>query len=953
MKSPIDSHLKVGRFAGLFLAIIITVMNLSAQPDARRWHSISALGGGQINALALIGGRVFAGTKTGVYISDDDGKSWIESNSGITDTYIQCLAETDGRIYAGTLNNGVFRSDDGGRTWEKRNNGLDVPGGSESISALAVRGNSIFAGTGFGWIFVSDDLGESWRPIVEGLPRNSSYPEFYSDVEKMAVSGDYVFVATNNGGIYRLGRNETRWVAANSGLPALGISTIAAIGGTLLAGTFNSRGTYYSTDLGSNWKKSDIATVRSARSFVVLGDRIYGAFGHVASSADGGRSWQQVSEDFGAEEILAVGQTLFAGTFFDGVFQSDDRGAVWKRSSHGMRGVSVMTLASSETSLLVSFEGSAVHGSDDGGESWRSIQGNLPQPRYSSYSTQLLISRETIFASPRGAGVYRSADRGRTWTQSNNNLPAPATSPTAPSVMAFIEHDHAVYAAIYNSGVHVTFDNGESWQMRNQGMTDLRVRSLAVNGDAIFVGTGAYGSSGGMFRSLDKGQSWASVNTGLNNRAVLSIAVDGSTIYAGTERGLYISNNRGESWTKATNGLGNHEIRALAVSGNLVFAGTSGQGVFVSLDRGAGWRQMNDGFTRDNVYINALITHRNEVYAATMFEGLFRLSSQACQVELDKPHFILGSAGGALEVPIRAMGGCGWSLSEVPDWVRFTVSAGNGDGMLILTVASNPGSLARSATIDVSGKPLRVYQEGASRLTAVSAASFAGASLARGSIVSAFGLNLANHTQVAASTPLPASLGGNRVSILDSLGVERSAELFFVSPDQINFIIPDQIGAGPAIITAHSADGRRTTGIVIIENTSPSIFSAASDGRGVASAVILRVKSDGAEIYQPVSRYDSAQNRFYAEPIDMGSTDEEVYLVLFGTGIRHLGGLAELSATIAGERVEALYAGPQGSLAGLDQINIRLPRSFTGRGEVEIVITIAGKSSNPVIISFR
>jgi uncharacterized protein (TIGR03437 family) len=45
----------------------------------------------------------------------------------------------------------------------------------------------------------------------------------------------------------------------------------------------------------------------------------------------------------------------------------------------------------------------------------------------------------------------------------------------------------------------------------------------------------------------------------------------------------------------------------------------------------------------------------------------------------------------------------------------------------------------------------------------------------------------------AASTPLPTELAGVRVR--DALGVERLAPLFFVSPSQINYLMP--AGAAP------------------------------------------------------------------------------------------------------------------------------------------------------------
>src|SRR5262249_5818931 len=74
-------------------------------------------------------------------------------------------------------------------------------------------------------------------------------------------------------------------------------------------------------------------------------------------------------------------------------------------------------------------------------------------------------------------------------------------------------------------------------------------------------------------------------------------------------------------------------------------------------------------------------------------------------------------------------------------------------------------------------------------VAAVSAASFSADSLATGAIVAAFGANLASTSEAVASLPLPYSLAGTTISVRDSLGSERNAPLFFVSPTQINFLI--------------------------------------------------------------------------------------------------------------------------------------------------------------------
>lgn len=85
-------------------------------------------------------------------------------------------------------------------------------------------------------------------------------------------------------------------------------------------------------------------------------------------------------------------------------------------------------------------------------------------------------------------------------------------------------------------------------------------------------------------------------------------------------------------------------------------------------------------------------------------------------------------------------------------------------------------------------------------------------------------------------------------------------------------------------------------------------------------------------------------------PIEFGDNDREVYLILFGTGLR---GSESIRVFIAGEELAPLFAGAQGGFAGVDQINLALPQSLRGVGEVEVRVDAAGEVSNPVRLVIR
>jgi uncharacterized protein (TIGR03437 family) len=235
-------------------------------------------------------------------------------------------------------------------------------------------------------------------------------------------------------------------------------------------------------------------------------------------------------------------------------------------------------------------------------------------------------------------------------------------------------------------------------------------------------------------------------------------------------------------------------------------------------------------------------------------------------------------------------------------------------------------------------------------VAAVSAASYNG-ELSAESIVAAFGENLASSTLTATSVPLPTTLGGVTVKITDSAGVERKAPLFFVSPTQINYQVPPGASIGISQIGVYNGDQVVAGGTVPIVPASPGLFSANSNGQGVPAASVLRVRGDG-QFYEPVARYDAQLQQFVPEPIDLGPEGDQVFLILFGTGIR-AAGAAGVRVMIGDEEAELLYAGVAPGFVGLDQVNLRLPRSLIGKGAVTIQLTADNRSANPVLVSIR
>ena len=170
----------------------------------------------------------------------------------------------------------------------------------------------------------------------------------------------------------------------------------------------------------------------------------------------------------------------------------------------------------------------------------------------------------------------------------------------------------------------------------------------------------------------------------------------------------------------------------------------------------------------------------------------------------------------------------------------------------------------------------------------------------------------------------------------------------------IEYLDEVRFGEGPwSAVLITSGNGKISTGSAQISSLAPGLFSATADGKGWAAADVQRVKADGSQVYEPVTRFDPAQNKVVALPIEVSNPQEQAFLLLYGTGLRGRSSLANVHVTIGGVSCEVLYAGPQGVYVGLDQLNIKLPRSLAGRQETDVVLMVDGQAANTVRVHLK
>ncbi len=233
-------------------------------------------------------------------------------------------------------------------------------------------------------------------------------------------------------------------------------------------------------------------------------------------------------------------------------------------------------------------------------------------------------------------------------------------------------------------------------------------------------------------------------------------------------------------------------------------------------------------------------------------------------------------------------------------------------------------------------------------VASVSSASY-GFSLAAEMIVAMFGAGLADDSVWSPSIDLSKSLAGRQILVRDMTGSDKPADLIYVSPTQINYVLPVGLVNGATrvrLLTDEETPVSVASGSIELASVAPGLYSANADGQEVAAALILRALPDGTQKFEPVAEYDQISQRFVAVPVDLGPETDQVFLILFGTGWRFRSSLSAVTCTVGGMASEVTYAGPQGEIKGLDQANVRLSRTLAGRGKVDIVLVVDGREAN-------
>jgi hypothetical protein len=324
------------------LPLLLVFLQLKYNTDGPNTWSQTLINPGVVWSIAINPATPqtqYAGVNgAGVWKTTNDGLNWAQSNTGLTNTGVQCVslcASSPNVVYVGTTNTGtspgVYKSTDAGGNWTNVSTGITDPLCIQALTVDPTNSNTAYVGLFDGTtnstvgIFKTTNGGTSWSPAGTGLGtiKNILTIAINPSNPNVLYAGTSFDPGTSTGPsqIYKSVNGATSWTNTSSGLPTATteinpiriISISTADTGVVFAGLFmntTSGGAFFSSNGGALW------TQRNTGLPVAVGMLIRGAIIRPGS----------INEAY-------VG---LDGSTPKGVYRTTDQGLTWTDFSGGV-----------------------------------------------------------------------------------------------------------------------------------------------------------------------------------------------------------------------------------------------------------------------------------------------------------------------------------------------------------------------------------------------------------------------------------------------------------------------------------------------------------------------------------------------------------------------------------------------------------------------------------------
>ncbi len=565
------------------LSLLVNMLLILSSIINAQWTQNTGIEGGDVRSLVYDESKIYSGLYGGgVYVSDNNGITWVRSNDGLSYFFIRSMVVKEQYIFAGTASAGVFVSTDQGQSWTAVN-GLP----NSTVTAMAELDSFIFAGM-YNRIYASSDFGQTWFWRSNGLPANS--------ISSFATKDSIIFVGTSDG-FYYSSDYGANWIERSNGLSNRSINDLTILDDKIFA-AISFDGVYVTYDDGLQWLPAglspiNILSITSADTTIFAGTFSSGIF----TSSDFGNNWFSFNNNYPYGSLTYslehIGNSVFAGNE-SGLYELILGETEWNKRNEGLYAFNPECIVVDNDKIYVGAPGGKIYISSDKGNSWLSSQ---VSETFASIIS-IAFKGDTIYTATNGF-VYFSTDSAVTWSSTNLS---------APQISSIAIKDGNTFVGT-SSGIWLSTDGGLTWTQKNNGLTMDYVRKLAIDSVNIYAGT-----LEGLFISSDFGENWIKAIAGISQTmAVEAIEVVGEKVYVGGIYGIYVSTNYGTSWV--FKGLSNRIVQCISGYENLIFAGTFPDGIYRSTNGGNAWQVFNDGLP----YKNAISM---EVLDSTLFTGI-------------------------------------------------------------------------------------------------------------------------------------------------------------------------------------------------------------------------------------------------------------------------------------------------------------------------------------------
>jgi photosystem II stability/assembly factor-like uncharacterized protein len=463
---------------------------------------------------------IFAGTSEGLWRSKDGGKRWmLLTSKSVVIRSIAVTPDKPDRVLIATDDSGVKISENLGDDFAESNNGFIhrhilaiLPDARERGRLLA----SVYHDGTAGSVFVSSDGGESWRSSARGLGARDVFA-FY----QMPDSPNVIYAGTNTG-VFRsndsgaswsfIGKAEvkpekpvkkpsrtTRGRRSSLDTPNV-VSSPSAVGRFVSVPVSMSIAPQKSKAATKKpvekkkpvqvKKKKEKPVVESALPvgpmMVELTKQVdditsfidsEGRRGLLAATMDG--LYRTMDESRGWEKVTLAGyewngrvysvsthkdtpKRIFVGTK-QGLYISDDGGAVWQHVDRGPSDMSVKAIAQDPRDAQTVMLGTNqfIFRSTNNGRTWVRRGGGLPSGDFTSVVFNPLNPDEVMVAEYSKGGIYRSTDKGYSWERLDSIGGSELPTNRVWTITFDPFERNRVYAGSFSSGVYVlTFQRG-------------------------------------------------------------------------------------------------------------------------------------------------------------------------------------------------------------------------------------------------------------------------------------------------------------------------------------------------------------------------------------------------------------------------------------------------------------------------------------------------------------